>query len=178
MEKLTEEQEEKLCLASLPLRNYLMKYVLPTLTQGLIEVANLRPDDPVDYLAEYLFKENPEGKMFEPEHTNAMASILNMIDKFNTFLLPEEEVSSQVLEMLKRKSPMEEIDSSDSDVCTIQKTYVTPCYTYDEEDTGVDEENEIISELTESNEDDWRNSRTGRCRSRRICICLDKRIDN
>lgn len=50
MEKLTEEQEEKLCLASLPLRNYLMKYVLPTLTQGLIEVANLRPDDPVDYL--------------------------------------------------------------------------------------------------------------------------------
>ena len=116
--------------------------------------------------------------MFEPEHTNAMASILNMIDKFNTFLLPEEEVSSQVLEMLKRKSPMEEIDSSDSDVCTIQKTYVTPCYTYDEEDTGVDEENEVISELTESNEDDWRNSRTGRCRSLRICICLDKRIDN
>lgn len=92
--------------------------------------------------------------MFEPEHTNAMASILNMIDKFNTFLLPEEEVSSQVLEMLKRKSPMEEIDSSDSDVCTIQKTYVTPCYTYDEEDTGMDEENEVISELTESNEDD------------------------
>lgn len=89
--------------------------------------------------------------MFEPEHTNAMASILNMIDKFNTFLLPEEEVSSQVLQLLKRKSPMEEIDSSDSDVCTIQKT--TPCYTYDE-DTCVDEENDITSELTEPDEED------------------------
>lgn len=103
------------------------------------------------FQAEYLFKENPEGKMFEPEHTNAMASILNMIDKFNTFLLPEEEVSSQVLQLLKRKSPMEEIDSSDSDVCTIQKT--TPCYTYDE-DTCVDEENDITSELTELDEED------------------------
>ena len=50
MEKLKEEQEESLCLAGLPLRHYLMKYVLPTLTQGLVEVANLRPDDPVDFL--------------------------------------------------------------------------------------------------------------------------------
>lgn len=50
MEKLKEEQEERLCLAGLPLRHYLMKYVFPTLTQGLIEVANLRPDDPVDFL--------------------------------------------------------------------------------------------------------------------------------
>lgn len=61
MEKLTEEQEEKLCLASLPLRNYLMKYVLPTLTQGLIEVANLRPDDPVDYLVSR--KSNPPYRL-------------------------------------------------------------------------------------------------------------------
>ncbi|KAK1121779.1 hypothetical protein K0M31_010090 [Melipona bicolor] len=50
MEKLKEEQEERLCLAALPLRHYLMRYVFPTLTQGLVEVANLRPDDPVDFL--------------------------------------------------------------------------------------------------------------------------------
>lgn len=50
MEKLKEEEEERLCLAGLPLRHYLMKYVFPTLTQGLVEVANLRPDDPVDFL--------------------------------------------------------------------------------------------------------------------------------
>lgn len=35
---------------SVPLRNYLMKHVMPTLTKGLIEVTKVKPDDPVDYL--------------------------------------------------------------------------------------------------------------------------------
>ena len=35
---------------SIPLRNYLMRHVLPTLTDGLMEVCKVRPDDPVDYL--------------------------------------------------------------------------------------------------------------------------------
>ncbi|XP_018981843.1 adenylate kinase 7 isoform X1 [Cyprinus carpio] len=43
------------------LRNYLMKDVMPTLTQGLIECCRIRPDDPIDFLAEYLLKNNPEG---------------------------------------------------------------------------------------------------------------------
>ncbi|XP_024945261.1 adenylate kinase 7 isoform X2 [Cephus cinctus] len=51
LEKLKEEEEEQLCILGEPLRNYLMKYVFPTLTQGLIEVAKLRPEDPVDFLA-------------------------------------------------------------------------------------------------------------------------------
>lgn len=106
------------------------------------------------FQAEYLFRENPEGKMFEPEHTNALVSILNMIDKFNTFLLPEEEVSSQVLQLLKRKSPTEETESSKSDVCDVQKTYVTPCFTYDDGDTCVDEENDTASELTGADDED------------------------
>lgn len=50
MEKLMDEQEERLSLMALPLRHYLVKYIFPTLTQGLIEVANLRPDDPIDFL--------------------------------------------------------------------------------------------------------------------------------
>ncbi|XP_043583830.1 adenylate kinase 7-like [Bombus pyrosoma] len=137
MEKLKEEQEERLCLAGLPLRHYLMKYVFPTLTQGLIEVANLRPDDPVDFLAEYLFKENPEGKMFEPEYTKAMASVLEMIDKYGNFVLPEEGVSDKMFEFLKReRSKSEEVmDSSDIDVCTSRKTCITPCFTYEDTDT-------------------------------------------
>lgn len=44
---------------SVPLRSYLMSEVIPTLTEGLIEVTKVRPDDPVDYLAEWLFKNNP-----------------------------------------------------------------------------------------------------------------------
>jgi adenylate kinase family enzyme/nucleoside-diphosphate-sugar epimerase len=43
-----------------PLKSYLMANVIPVLTKGLIEVCNNKPDDPVDYLAEWLFKHNPE----------------------------------------------------------------------------------------------------------------------
>ncbi|XP_071878435.1 adenylate kinase 7 [Bombus fervidus] len=157
MEKLKEEQEERLCLASLPLRHYLMKYVFPTLTQGLIEVANLRPEDPVDFLAEYLFKENPEGKMFEPEYTKAMASVLEMIDKYGNFVLPEEEVSDKMFEFLKReRSKSEEVmDSSDIDVCTSRKTCITPCFTYEDTDTyeGEGESERTISEQIYDKED-------------------------
>lgn len=45
--------------AALPLRSFLVKNVLPTLTKGLMEVCEVRPDDPIDFLAEYLFKNNP-----------------------------------------------------------------------------------------------------------------------
>ena len=46
-------------MRAIPLRNYLMQNVIPTLTEGLIEVCKLKPEDPVDYLAEWLFKNNP-----------------------------------------------------------------------------------------------------------------------
>ncbi|XP_044264906.1 adenylate kinase 7-like [Tribolium madens] len=68
LEKLQMEEEKILVAQSEPLRHYLMKYVFPVLTKGLIELATLKPDDPVDFLAEYLFKENPEGKMFDPSY--------------------------------------------------------------------------------------------------------------
>ena len=43
-----------------PLKQYLMDNVIPVLTKGLIEVCNSRPEDPVDFLAEWLFRHNPE----------------------------------------------------------------------------------------------------------------------
>ncbi|KAJ3067270.1 Adenylate kinase 7 [Podochytrium sp. JEL0797] len=58
MEEIRKQEQEVLEAQSVPLRNYLMKYVMPTLTSGLIEVCKVRPDDPVDYLAEFLFKHN------------------------------------------------------------------------------------------------------------------------
>jgi hypothetical protein len=50
MDKLKQEEEEKLYILAEPLQRYLAVHVLPTLTDGLIEVAKLRPDDPVDFL--------------------------------------------------------------------------------------------------------------------------------
>jgi len=54
------QEEEVLQAQSYPLRNYLMKHVMPTLNQGLIEVCKVRPEDAIDYLAEYLFENNPQ----------------------------------------------------------------------------------------------------------------------
>lgn len=41
-------------LQTLPLREYLMRYMVPNLTEGLIEMCMVLPEDPVDYLANYL----------------------------------------------------------------------------------------------------------------------------
>ena len=40
---------------STPLRNYLMKHVMPTLTQGLIDCCKVRPEDPIDYMVSMPF---------------------------------------------------------------------------------------------------------------------------
>nr|XP_033808370.1 adenylate kinase 7 isoform X2 [Geotrypetes seraphini] len=60
MEEVKRQERELLEAKSIPLRNYLMKNVMPTLIQGLSECCKIRPEDPVDFLAEYLFKYNPQ----------------------------------------------------------------------------------------------------------------------
>lgn len=54
------EEKAQLDEAALPLRTFLMRHVMPTLTEGLMEVCKARPEDPIDFLAEYLFRENPQ----------------------------------------------------------------------------------------------------------------------
>jgi len=39
----------------LPLRQYLMVNVVPTLSEGLAEICKEQPEDPIEYLAQYLF---------------------------------------------------------------------------------------------------------------------------
>lgn len=57
------EHEEALLKARAePLHNYLMEHVMPTLSRGLIETCRIQPDDPVDFLAEYLFKNSGESE--------------------------------------------------------------------------------------------------------------------
>lgn len=41
-------------LEDMALREYLMSYMVPSLTEGLIEVCKVLPDNPVDYLANYI----------------------------------------------------------------------------------------------------------------------------
>lgn len=53
--KLLGQEKQLLEQYSLPLRQYMATYVTPTLTEGLLEVCKVMPEDPVDYLAEYLF---------------------------------------------------------------------------------------------------------------------------
>lgn len=53
--EMTEEFE---IIKKMPFRNYLLEYVVPELNNGLIEVSNYLPDDPIDFLAEYLYKKS------------------------------------------------------------------------------------------------------------------------
>ncbi|XP_034714380.1 adenylate kinase 7 [Etheostoma cragini] len=59
LEEVRQQEEELLEAHSVPMRNYLMEHVMPTLTQGLIQCCTVQPQDPVDFLAEFLIKKNP-----------------------------------------------------------------------------------------------------------------------
>ena len=39
----------------LNMRQFLMKQIIPVLTEGMIDVYRVGPTDPVDYLADYIF---------------------------------------------------------------------------------------------------------------------------
>ncbi|XP_028253226.1 adenylate kinase 7-like [Parambassis ranga] len=55
------QEAELLEAQSLPLRNYLMKYVIPSLTEAMLECCKIKPEDPVDFLAEYLLRSIQQG---------------------------------------------------------------------------------------------------------------------
>ena len=56
LEQIKEYERDVLDQKSQPIRQYLMDNLVPILTEGLLEVCKRTPDDPVDYLAEYLFR--------------------------------------------------------------------------------------------------------------------------
>ncbi|XP_061319932.1 adenylate kinase 7 isoform X1 [Pezoporus flaviventris] len=60
LEEVKRQEQELLEAQSVPLRNYLMRNVMPMLMQGVNECCRIRPDDPVDFLAEYLLKNSPD----------------------------------------------------------------------------------------------------------------------
>jgi len=52
---ISENEASLLESEAMPLRQYLMLNVVPTLSQGLSEVCKEQPEDPIEYLAQYLF---------------------------------------------------------------------------------------------------------------------------
>ncbi|XP_037100996.1 adenylate kinase 7a [Syngnathus acus] len=50
------QEHEVLEAKALPLRNYLMTYVMPALSEALQECSKIKPNDPVSFLAEYLLR--------------------------------------------------------------------------------------------------------------------------
>ncbi|XP_053366009.1 adenylate kinase 7-like [Clarias gariepinus] len=59
LEKEREQEEALLMAQSAPLRQYLMNSVLPTVIQGCLETCKLQPDDPINFLGEYILKNDP-----------------------------------------------------------------------------------------------------------------------
>ena len=68
LEKLQEERllavrqhmDELEMTGKLNMRQFLMKQIIPVLTEGMIDVYRVGPTDPVDYLADYIFKRSNE----------------------------------------------------------------------------------------------------------------------
>ncbi|KAJ8356507.1 hypothetical protein SKAU_G00193010 [Synaphobranchus kaupii] len=56
LREVKRQEQELLEARSIPLRNYLMKNVMPTVTNALIDCCKIKPDDPVDFLAECLLR--------------------------------------------------------------------------------------------------------------------------
>jgi len=52
---IAESEARNLDMQALPLRQYLMINVVPTLAEGLIDICRKNPEDPIEHLAEYLF---------------------------------------------------------------------------------------------------------------------------
>ncbi|CAL8316201.1 unnamed protein product [Boreogadus saida] len=55
-EEVKRQERELMEARSLPLRNYLMKYVMPSLSQAMLDCCAQKPEDPIDYLAEHLLQ--------------------------------------------------------------------------------------------------------------------------
>uniref|UniRef100_A0A3Q0RP37 Uncharacterized protein n=1 Tax=Amphilophus citrinellus TaxID=61819 RepID=A0A3Q0RP37_AMPCI len=50
LSEVKRQESELLEVQVLPLRNYLMKYVMPSLSEAMLECCKIKPEDPVDFL--------------------------------------------------------------------------------------------------------------------------------
>lgn len=57
LQRIAQHEHDVIMARSIPLRRYLMQSVVPALSEGLLQVCRVMPEDPVDYLAEFLMAE-------------------------------------------------------------------------------------------------------------------------
>jgi protein dpy-30 len=60
--------DSKINFQALPVRAYLDQTVVPILLQGLAAVVRERPENPVEYLAAFLLKHNPQKSSYDDKH--------------------------------------------------------------------------------------------------------------
>jgi protein dpy-30 len=60
-EPAAESVQEKVEVQALPIRAYLDQTVVPILLQGMSALVKERPSNPIEWLAAYLIKNNPQG---------------------------------------------------------------------------------------------------------------------
>lgn len=58
LDEVKQQEAELLEARTAPLRAYLVETVIPSLTEGLLQVSKAEPEDPVDFLASFLFKKS------------------------------------------------------------------------------------------------------------------------
>merc|ERR1712192_135093 len=61
-EKRADDAPPRTGMQDMPLRQYLDTFVVPTLMPGLKAIGEERPENPVEWLAHYLLKNNPDLK--------------------------------------------------------------------------------------------------------------------
>jgi hypothetical protein len=57
IENIRKDKNEIEKYAKYPTRKFLLLNIMPILTKGMLEVCKINPIDPIDYLADILFKE-------------------------------------------------------------------------------------------------------------------------
>ena len=61
VEPAAESVQDKVEVQALPIRAYLDQTVVPILLQGMSALVKERPPNPIEWLASYLIKNNPQG---------------------------------------------------------------------------------------------------------------------
>ena len=59
-EKDAGNERKEICMENLDIKKYLEGNVMPLILEGMEELARRKPENPIEFLAEYILENNPE----------------------------------------------------------------------------------------------------------------------